>query len=66
MIDDLKAGRGFRKGLGVKLVQGYKGIYEMRWADDGRATFQYGSPVVPGETHITWRHIGSHDILQNP
>ncbi len=29
MVDDLKASRGFRKGLRVKGVQGHAGIFEM-------------------------------------
>lgn len=45
MVEDLKAGRGFRKGLRVKRVQGSDGVFEMAWADDGRATFEYGSEV---------------------
>jgi hypothetical protein len=66
MVDDMKAGQGFRKGLGIKGVQGHPGIYEVRWADDGRATFSYGTSPYAGDTHIIWRHIGTHDILQNP
>ena len=64
-IEDLRAGR-FRKGLRVKGVKGTKGIYEMTWANDGRATFAYGPSPVQGETHIIWRRIGTHDILGEP
>jgi len=35
----------------------------MTGADDGRATFEYGSVVREGETHIVWRRIGTHDII---
>jgi len=66
MVEDLRAQRGFRKGLRVKGVQGYPGIYEMTWADDGRATFAYGTSPVAGDSHIIWRRIGTHDILKNP
>jgi hypothetical protein len=66
MVADLKAGRGFRKGLGIKGVRGHPSVYEMRWADDGRATFSYGTSPNPGDVHIIWRRIGGHDILQNP
>ena len=66
MVDDLKAVRGFRKGLRVKGVRGHRGIFEMTWADDGRATFSYGTPLHPGDAHIIWRRIGGHDIPQNP
>lgn len=64
-IEDLPAGR-FRKGLRVKGVKGARGIYEMTWADDGRATFQYGPPEIEGETHVIWRRIGTHDIFGDP
>ena len=58
--------RRFRKGLRVKLVQGTDGIFEMTWADDGRATFQHGPEVVEGQTHVIWRRVGTHSIPANP
>jgi hypothetical protein len=61
-IEDLPTGR-FRKGLRVKGVKGAKGIYEMTWAPDGRATFEYGPPEIGGETHIVWHRIGGHEIF---
>lgn len=64
-VDDLKRGR-FRKGLRVKGVKGAKGIFEMTWADDGRATFQYGESVIEGEPHVIWRRIGTHGIFREP
>jgi len=64
-IRDLPTGR-FRKGLRVKGVKGAKGIYEMTWANDGRATFQHGPPEIESETHVIWRRIGTHDILGEP
>ncbi|HST89947.1 MAG TPA: hypothetical protein VLJ14_16360 [Ktedonobacterales bacterium] len=66
MVIDLQAGTGFCKGLRVKGVQGYPDVYEMTWAPDGRATFHYGTSPHPGDTHIVWRRIGTHDILKNP
>lgn len=63
--DDLESG-AFRKGLRVKGVRAAKGIFEMTWADDGRATFQYGPSIIEGEPHIIWRRIGTHSILSNP
>lgn len=66
MVDNLKSGRGFGKGLGIKGVKGHRGIYEFRWADNGRATFSYGTFSHAGDLHIIWRHIGDHDILKNP
>ena len=56
----------FRPGLRVKGVQSAAGVFEMTWADDGRATFEDGSVVREGETHIVWRRIGTHDIFTRP
>ena len=64
-VADLESG-GFRPGLGVKGVQGAAGLFEMTRAEDGRATFEYGSPVREGETRIVWRRIGTHGILTRP
>ena len=66
VIEDLESGGTFRKGLCVKGVQGASGIYEMTWADDGRATFRYGVEVIPGKTHGVWRRIGTHAIFKRP
>ena len=65
-VEDLRRGEGFRKGLRVKGVKGASGIFEMTWADDGRATFEYGDPVREGEAHVIWRRIGAHKILNQP
>lgn len=64
-IADLRTGR-FRAGLRVKHVQGTDGIFELTWANDGRATFQYGKELKPGEPHIIWRRIGTHDVFNTP
>jgi hypothetical protein len=64
-IEDLRAGKGFRKGLRVKGVKGAPGMFEMTWAPDGRATFEYGRAVKGGEPHVIWRRIGGHDIFRN-
>ena len=64
-IADLRQGQ-FRAGLRVKRVQGYPGVWEMTWAPDGRASFQYGSEIRAGEPHIVWRRIGTHDIFREP
>jgi hypothetical protein len=66
LVEDLRHGRGFRKGLRVKGVRGREGIFEMTWADDGRATFRYGASIVGTEPHIIWRRIGTHAILRQP
>ena len=65
-VDDLREGRSFRTGLRVKGIQGAAGVFEMAWAEDGRATFEYGNEVIKGETHIVWRRIGTHSIFQQP
>ena len=62
-IVDLRAGKGFRKGLRVKRIKGWPGIYEMTWAPNGRAAFQFGTPVTPGEAHIIWHVVGDHSIF---
>lgn len=64
-IADLRRGQ-FRAGLRVKRVQGYPGVWEMTWAPDGRATFQYGAEIHPGEPHVIWRRVGTHDIFGAP
>jgi hypothetical protein len=65
-VHDLRSGGAFRNGLRVKGVKGATGIFEMTWAPDGRATFQYGDPVRPGEPHVVWRRVGSHGIFDKP
>lgn len=66
-IADLKKPeQGFHPGLRVKRMQGHPGVWEMSWALDGRATFQYGEEVQPGEAHIVWRRVGTHAIFRRP
>jgi len=65
-VADLKAGRPPRRGLRVKGVQGHPGIFEITWAPDGRATFEFGEALSPGDPHIIWRRVGTHDIFTNP
>jgi hypothetical protein len=69
------AWRLFRRGLvsrqispslRIKRVAGHPGIWEITWAPDGRATFEYGPSVRPGDPHIVWRRIGGHDIFREP
>ena len=71
LVDDLKemeAGRRsrFRRSLGVKGVRGAPGVFEMRWAGDGRATFSWGEEKLPGHRHIIWRRCGGHEIFDRP
>jgi mRNA-degrading endonuclease YafQ of YafQ-DinJ toxin-antitoxin module len=56
----------FEPSLRVKRVQGYPGVWEMTWAADGRATFEYGDEVRTGEPHIIWRRIGTHSVFRQP
>jgi hypothetical protein len=62
---DLKQKR-LRKGLRVKRVRGETGVWELTWANDGRATFQYGDQLQTDDPHIIWRRIGGHDIFDRP
>jgi hypothetical protein len=65
-VEDLKRDRQPRPGLRVKRVQGTEDVWELTWAPDGRATFQYGAELRPGEPHIVWRRIGDHSVLDRP
>ena len=56
----------FHPRLRVKGVQGHAGVWEMTWAEDGRATFHYGDEVRAGDPHIVWRRIGSPAIFRLP
>jgi hypothetical protein len=62
-VHDLEAGQGFRKGLRVKGIRGAPGLFELTWADNGRATFSYGASIREGEQHIVWHRVGTHDVL---
>ena len=53
----------FPPSLRVKRVQGHAGVWEMTFAADGRATFEYGEPQREGEAHVKWRRIGDHSVL---
>lgn len=63
-IADLRSGT-LRPALRVKRVQGYPCVWELSWAADGRATFEYAEEIG-GEPHIIWRRIGTHDIFRRP
>lgn len=64
-VPGLKAQR-FHPRLRVKRVQSAPGVWEMTWAPDGRATFEYGAELLPGEPHVIWRRIGTHEIFNRP
>lgn len=65
-VEDLAADAGFRPGLRVKKMKGHQNIWEMTWAPDGRATFSYAEAVEPGQPHVVWRRIGTHEIFKEP
>lgn len=65
-VADLRTGEGFRAGLRVKGVRGAAGVFELTWADDGRATFSVGETVREREPHVVWRRVGTHDVLGRP
>lgn len=56
----------FPPRLRVKRVEGSPGVWELTFAPDGRATFSYGSERIPGESHVVWRRIGDHSVLNDP
>lgn len=67
LVEDLgSADRQPRAGLRVKGVKGAPGVFEMTWAPDGRATFEFGPELREGEPHIIWRRVGTHDIFGSP
>lgn len=65
-VADLGSGRGFRQGLRVKGVQGAPNVFEMTWAPDGRATFEFGPQHTEGAPHVIWRRVGTHAVLKRP
>jgi hypothetical protein len=65
-VADLRDGGGFRRSLRVKKMAGYENVWELSWAPDGRATFEYGSPIKEGHRHVRWRRVGTHDIFNRP
>ena len=64
-VAGLRSG-SFDPRLRVKRVQGHPGFWEMTWAPDGRATFQYGPELRPREPHVIWRRVGSHALFREP
>ncbi|MFN0090906.1 MAG: hypothetical protein ACKVWR_11660 [Acidimicrobiales bacterium] len=66
VVDDLAKGGPFRTSLRVKCVKAAAGIFEMTWAPDGRATFEYGTPIRAGDAHVIWRRVGTHSVFTQP
>ncbi|WP_027945282.1 hypothetical protein [Amycolatopsis taiwanensis] len=66
-VSDLRNGGQFRHTLRVKRVKSTPNVWEMSWEhDDGRATFEYGEEQRPGEPHVIWRRVGTHEIFKRP
>ncbi len=40
------------------------GVYELSFGDGGRALFQRGQEIRPGDPHIEWLAIGDHKIVE--
>jgi hypothetical protein len=66
LADALGADREPPRSLRIKRVQGSRDVWEMSYSVDGRATFRYGTEVKPGERHVEWLRVGSHEILSRP
>lgn len=60
-VADLQAGGAYRPSLRIKRLSGYRGLWEISFGADLRATFEFGD-----HAHITWRRIGTHDIFRDP
>ncbi len=56
----------FPPALRVHRVQGSAGVWEISFAPDGRATFEYGGEIIGGEPHVIWRRVGTHSVLLEP
>lgn len=56
----------FPPRLRVHRVQAAAGVWEIAFAPDGRATFEYGQEVLANEPHVIWRRVGTHGVLIDP
>lgn len=65
-VEDLKRDGTVRPSLGIKPLRSAPGIFEFHFDGDGRATFSYGDSKTPGDVHVNWRRVGTHDIYDNP
>lgn len=64
-VPALRDGHISQGGLRIKSFRSRPGVFEMRWGSDGRALFRFGEERVPGETHIIWIAVGSHEIYDH-
>lgn len=65
-VEDLRRDGLPRAALGIRSMRKRPGVFEFHFDGNGRATFEYGNEIVPGEVHIVWRRIGTHDIYDAP
>lgn len=52
--------------LGVKKMQGHKGIWEGRINHQYRFTFHYENQTKTGKTTCVFRNVDNHECLKNP
>ncbi|MGE5597388.1 MAG: hypothetical protein ACM3S1_15285 [Hyphomicrobiales bacterium] len=62
--EDLEGGGPFRPSLRVKQYKRLEDVWELSWAPDGRALSMYGTSIRPGDVHIIWLRVGTHDIFR--
>jgi len=65
-VPAINEGFPYPGGLRMKGIQGATGIWEMTWAPNGRATWQFGEEITKGDPHVIWRRIGNHEIFNLP
>lgn len=66
LVLDLKRGAQLRSGFRIKRFRRQDEIWEFSYEGNGRALFMYGASPIPGETHIIWLRIGTHEIFKQP
>jgi hypothetical protein len=44
-------------------VQSVPKGWELTWAPDGRAIWEFGTPIRDGVRHVIWRRVGTHGIF---
>jgi hypothetical protein len=65
-VQGLRTGK-FDPRLRIKRIKSTADVWELSWAPNGRATFQYGRELTPGDPHVIWRRVGDHSVLdRNP
>jgi len=62
-VPALRNGPPYPDRLRIKRVVATEADWEMSWDSDGRATFQFGEPLVAGHVHVAWLRVGDHGVL---